>query len=69
MEAELPEDKRMYNNARDYVQKVVKSRGVQGLFTGLVFQVQVDVAMSLILVIYGEVKNAIEHNKETRDKK
>ena len=68
MDAELPEDKRMYKNARDYVQKVVRSRGVQGLFTGIVFRVQVDLALFSFVVIYSELKNAIERNKETRDK-
>ena len=70
MDAELPEDKRMYKNARDYVQKVVKSRGVQGLFPGIVLRVQVDVAVILSLVIYFEIKNAIKssRNREARDK-
>ena len=63
MEAELPLDKRVYKSASDCVCQVIKSHGLQGLFAGYPFRLAIDLGCSFLLVIYGEIKNAIERNR------
>lgn len=64
MESELPMEKRMYKGTFDCAAKILRNEGFSGMYKGALANIFRGVGASLVLVIYGEIKNAIERSKE-----
>lgn len=60
MESEKPKSERMYNGSIDCTIKILKNEGLGGMFKGALANIFRGVGASLVLVIYGEIKNALE---------
>lgn len=63
MESEKPADQRMYKGTLDCATKILKNEGFGGMFKGALANIFRGVGASLVLVIYGEIKNALERQE------
>lgn len=66
MESELPMEKRMYKGTVDCAVKILKNEGMSGMYKGALANIFRGVGASLVLVIYGEIKNALERGREEK---
>merc|ERR1711935_450887 len=64
MESDQPMEKRMYKGNLDCAAKVLKTEGFGGMYKGALANVFRGVGASLVLVLYGEIKLALERGKE-----
>lgn len=60
MESEKPESERMYKGMFDASVKIMRNEGMGGMFKGALANIFRGVGASLVLVIYGEIKNYID---------
>jgi solute carrier family 25 (adenine nucleotide translocator) protein 4/5/6/31 len=63
MESEKPKAERMYKGTFHAAGKILKDEGLSGMYKGALANIFRGVGASLVLVIYGEIKNALERNK------
>lgn len=63
MESELPMEKRMYKGTIDCASQILRNEGFSGMFKGALANVFRGVGASLVLVIYGEIQNALERSR------
>lgn len=64
MESELPMEKRMYKGTLHAGAKILKDEGFGGMYKGALANIFRGVGASLVLVIYGEIKNFMDKQKE-----
>eukprot|EP00924_Labyrinthula_sp_SR-Ha-C_P009147 snap_masked-scaffold_2-processed-gene-14.18-mRNA-1 protein AED:0.04 eAED:0.04 QI:418/0.5/0.66/1/0/0/3/158/311 len=64
MESEKPKAERMYKGTGHAMMKIMKDEGPSGMFKGALANIFRGVGASLVLVIYGEIKNVLEKQKE-----
>merc|ERR1712216_116514 len=64
MESDQPMEKRMYKGNLDCAAKVLKTEGFGGMYKGALANVFRGVGASLVLVLYGEIKLALEKSKQ-----
>merc|ERR1712195_337987 len=64
MESDQPMEKRMYKGNLDCAAKVLKTEGFGGMYKGALANVFRGVGASLVLVLFGEIKLALERGKE-----
>lgn len=64
MESEKPKADRMYKGTFHAFGKILKDEGTSGMFKGALANIFRGVGASLVLVIYGEIKNAMERQKQ-----
>lgn len=63
MESEKPRADRMYSGTLDCARKIIANEGLNGMFKGALANIFRGVGASLVLVIYGEIKNALDRAK------
>jgi len=68
MESDQPMEKRMYKGNMDCAAKVLKTEGFGGMYKGALANVFRGVGASLVLVLYGEIKLALERGKAAEAK-
>lgn len=64
MESELPMEKRMYKGTFHCGAKILKDEGFGGMYKGALANIFRGVGASLVLVIYGEIKNMLDKQRE-----
>lgn len=64
MESEKPMADRMYKGTLDCGMKVLKTEGFGGMYKGALANIFRGVGASLVLVMYGEITDAIKRGKE-----
>lgn len=67
MESEKPPAERMYKGTFHAAGKILKDEGMNGMFKGALANIFRGVGASLVLVIYGEIKNALEAQKKKEE--
>jgi solute carrier family 25 (adenine nucleotide translocator) protein 4/5/6/31 len=60
MESDKPAEKRIYKGNLDCAAKVLKTEGFGGMYKGALANIFRGVGASLVLVLYGEIKLALE---------
>lgn len=68
MESELPMEKRMYKGTMHAMGKILKDEGTAGMFKGALANIFRGVGASLVLVLYGEMKNFMDRQAEAEKK-
>jgi len=63
MQSEKPVDQRIYKGTLDCAVKIIRDEGMSGMFKGAMANIFRGVGASLVLVIYGEIKNALERHQ------
>merc|ERR1711959_199701 len=63
MESDMPIEKRMYKGTIDCGVKILKTEGFGGMYKGALANIFRGVGASLVLVLYGEIQNALEKSK------
>merc|ERR1711934_938216 len=66
MESDQPMEKRMYKGNLDCAAKVLKTEGFGGMYKGALANIFRGVGASLVLVLYGEIKLALEKTVPSR---
>ena len=69
MESDKPVKDRMYKGSMDCAAKIIKNEGMPGMFKGALANIFRGVGASLVLVMYGEIKNAMERAKAAEEGK
>lgn len=64
MQSEKPASERLYKGTLDCGMKILKEEGFGGMYKGALANIFRGVGASLVLVLYGEIKNAIDRSKE-----
>merc|ERR1712110_231793 len=64
MEADKPKEQRMYKGTMHAMGKILKDEGFGGMYKGALANIFRGVGASLVLVLYGEFRNAIERARE-----
>merc|ERR1739845_43933 len=64
MESEKPMDQRIYKGTVDCGVKILRDEGFSGMYKGALANIFRGVGASLVLVLYGEIKNALARQKE-----
>lgn len=63
MESEKPMEQRMYKGTLDCGVKILRDEGFGGMYKGALANVFRGVGASLVLVLYGEIKNALARQR------
>lgn len=64
MESDKPAADRIYKGTMDCAAKIMKNEGMGGMYKGALANIFRGVGASLVLVLYGEIKNFLDKNKE-----
>jgi len=64
MESEKPMEQRMYKGTLDCGVKIMKNEGMSGMYKGALANIFRGVGASLVLVLYGEITNYLNKDKE-----
>mmetsp|Transcript_7252 Transcript_7252/g.8789 ORF Transcript_7252/g.8789 Transcript_7252/m.8789 type:complete len:311 (-) Transcript_7252:85-1017(-) len=64
MQSEKPANERLYKGTLDCMGKILKEEGISGMYKGALANIFRGVGASLVLVLYGEIKNALDRAKE-----
>merc|ERR1711907_606636 len=62
MESDRPVEERMYKGTIDCGAKILKTEGFNGMYKGALANIFRGVGASLVLVLYGELQNALERS-------
>jgi len=63
MESEKPMEQRMYKGTMDCGVKILRDEGFGGMYKGALANIFRGVGASLVLVLYGEIKNALARQR------
>merc|ERR1711935_580956 len=64
MQSDKPVSERLYKGTMDCAVKIMKDEGPNGMYKGALANIFRGVGASLVLVLYGEIKLAMERGKE-----
>jgi len=64
MQSDKPIEERLYKGTMDCGVKIIKDEGMGGMYKGALANIFRGVGASLVLVLYGEIKLALEKQKE-----
>jgi len=68
MQSDKPVEEQLYKGTMDCGVKIIKDEGFGGMYKGALANIFRGVGASLVLVLYGEIKLAIEKSKEAENK-
>jgi len=68
MQSDKPIEERLYKGTMDCGVKILKDEGAGGMYKGALANIFRGVGASLVLVLYGEIKLALEKQKENESK-
>jgi len=67
MESEKPMEQRMYKGTLDCGVKILRDEGFGGMYKGALANIFRGVGASLVLVLYGEIKNALARQRAAEE--